>query len=88
MMKLLVPCKTLLSPRTYSGTVPLKRAYRPYRDLANFKPTSLGEQKTPQLQQYFQHLLRRSNTESEKEMPKPKSPFSLYGALRDMLGKK
>jgi len=87
MMKLPVPCKTLISPRTFSGTVSLKRAYRPYRDLANFKPTSLGEQKTPQLQQYFQHLLRRSNTESEKEI-KSKPQFSLLGALRDMLGKK
>jgi len=87
MMKLPVPCKTLISPRTFSGTVSLKRAYRPYRDLANFKPTSLGEQKTPQLQQYFQHLLRRSNTESEKQI-KSKPQFSLYGALRDVFGKK
>jgi len=86
-MKLLVPCKTLISPRTFSGTVFLKRAYRPYRDLARFKATGPSQEKTPQLQQYFQHLLRRSNTESEKE-DKSKSQYSLYGALRDMFGKK
>lgn len=54
------------------------RHYQPYRDLGKFRSTSTGESRSTQLQQFFQHVLRRAEgTNNISQVNKPDAPNSV-----------
>lgn len=88
MMKFFTALKSVPFTRSHCGIESSKRFYQPYKDLGKFKLTSTGQRKTPQIQQYVEHLFRRSNTKSVGTNNDDSKPvFSIYNVFRNMFNK-